>query len=182
MHVHEEVLEVANQIASQRSDGTFGVDEIVRALPHLNESSVRTHVVSRCCVNAPKNHLHKWDYFRRVGRGRYQVLPAYRQTSPAGQKLRQKVPGRTAKNSKATGLFRSRSRRETIHAVVQRDEAAYVAECLELAVVTQGGTLDEVIDNLRQAVALHLEGEDMAALGLAERPRLQLVYDVPLAP
>ena len=30
--------------------------EIVRALPHLDPGTVRTHIVSRCCVNAPKNH------------------------------------------------------------------------------------------------------------------------------
>jgi predicted RNase H-like HicB family nuclease len=52
---------------------------------------------------------------------------------------------------------------------------------LELAVVTQGRTLDEVVENLRQALALHVEGEDMATLGLAEHPRIQLIYDMPLA-
>ena len=65
--------------------------------------------------------------------------------------------------------------------MIQRDRATYVAECLELAVVTQGNTLDEVFDNLKQALALHLEGEDMATLGLVDNPRLQLVYDAPLA-
>src|SRR5437016_8983980 len=129
MHVHEEVLEVANQIASQRSDGTFGVDEIVRALPHLNESSVRTHVVSRCCVNAPRNHLHKWDYFRRVGRGRYQVMPRYR-NAVAG-KVAEPVAVARAGDS-------ARSHRGTIHAVVEKDGNTYVVECLEVAVVTQG--------------------------------------------
>ena len=57
----------------------------------------------------------------------------------------------------------------------------YVAECLELAVVTQGRTLDELVENLQQAVVLHLEGENMEELGLADRPRLQLLYDVPVA-
>lgn len=181
MYIHEQVLEVAKQLAAQRSDWTFGVDEVVRSLTHLNESSVRTHVVSRCCVNAPKNHLHKWDYFRRVSRGRYQVLPTYRQrTSPRTPQRQQNLPARL-KDSKPADLSRSRSRRETIHAVVQKDEAAYVAECLELAVVTQGSSLDEVLENLKLAVALHLEGEDLETLGLAEHPRLQLVYDVLLA-
>lgn len=34
-----------------------------------------------------------------------------------------------------------------------------MAECMELPVVTQGSTLDEVTQNLREAIVLHLEGE-----------------------
>jgi len=45
-----------------------------------------------------------------------------------------------------------------------------VAECLDLPVVTQGKTLDEVTENLKEAIALHLEGEDLAELGLAGEP------------
>ncbi len=178
MHVHEEVLAAANEIASGRADGIFGVDEVVHALPHLNESSVRTHVVSRCCVNAPKHHPHKWPYFRRVARGKYQVEERFRQeTGPVNR-------GRTSKRQpigSSGSAHTSGTRRDTIHAILQRDDSAYVAECLEVAVVTQGGTLDEVVENLRQAIALHLEGEDLAALGLADRPRLQLIYDMAIA-
>lgn len=39
------------------------------------------------------------------------------------------------------------------------DEGGYVAECLDLAVVTQGKTLDETVQNLQEAIQLHL-GED----------------------
>jgi predicted RNase H-like HicB family nuclease len=45
------------------------------------------------------------------------------------------------------------------------DEGGYVAECLDLAVVTQGKTLDETVENLREAIRLHLEGEDMEEMG-----------------
>ncbi len=85
MHVHEEVLVAANQIASLRDDWTFTPFEVVKALPVLNESSVRTHIVSRCCVNAPRNHLRRWDYFRRVGHGKYEVTSKYRSTRIAEQ-------------------------------------------------------------------------------------------------
>ena len=57
--------------------------------------------------------------------------------------------------------------RYTIQATIYPgDEAGYVAECLNLAVVTQGQTLDETVANLREAIALHLEGEDPADFGL----------------
>lgn len=171
MPIHEQVLAIANQIASRSSDGTFTVEEVVRELPHLNENSVRTDVVSRCCVNAPKHHLRTWPYFRRLDRGKYQVEAAYRQKSDRADHKRNIPPEKRASIS-------TRARfRDTIHAVIHRDEAAYVAECLELPVVTQGKTLDEVVENLRQALALHLEDEDLAALGLVEHPRVQLIYD-----
>jgi predicted RNase H-like HicB family nuclease len=69
-----------------------------------------------------------------------------------------------------------------IHAVLQRDKDVYVAECLEVAVVTQGRTLDEVVSNLREAIALHLEGEEGVSLGLAGTKRLQVVGEFPLVP
>ena len=66
---------------------------------------------------------------------------------------------------------------QTIKAVVRRGETAYVAECVEIPVVTQGVTLDEVIANLREAVALHLEGEDLRELGLAPHPALLVTLE-----
>ncbi len=39
---------------------------------------------------------------------------------------------------------------------MRKGEEDYGAECVELAVVTQGRTIDETLANLREAVALHL--------------------------
>lgn len=68
----------------------------------------------------------------------------------------------------------------TIHAIVRRGESWYVAECLELAVVTQGRTLDEMVHNLQEAVALHLEGEDLQSLGLVSEPTLVVTLELEL--
>ena len=65
--------------------------------------------------------------------------------------------------------------------MVVRDGAWFVAECLEIAVVTQGRSLDETAEALQEAVALHLEGEDAAALGLIPSPRLVVQYETSLA-
>ena len=52
----------------------------------------------------------------------------------------------------------------TINAMIYRgEESGFVAECVELPVVTQGATLDDVIRNLREAFALHVEGENLHA-------------------
>ncbi len=68
---------------------------------------------------------------------------------------------------------------QTINAIMRSgDESGYVAECVEIAVVTQGQTIDETVRNLREAVALHLEGEDAAEFGLRERPTLVLTMEI----
>jgi predicted RNase H-like HicB family nuclease len=66
----------------------------------------------------------------------------------------------------------------TIKAFIRKGDVQYVAECLEISVVTQGRTLDETIANLREAVALHLEGEDPADFGLAPNPTLLVTIEV----
>lgn len=175
MHVHEEILETARRLASDRSNWSFAVQEIVAALPALNQSTVRTHVVSRCCVNAPKNHLHKWDYFRRIGRGIYQVEVKYRRTT--GRRSRRQLLASGASGRKQAGVVL----RKTLHAVIQKDGTVYVVECLELPVVTQGHSLDEAVQNLREALALHLDGEDLADLGLVAHPDVQISFEIPAA-
>jgi predicted RNase H-like HicB family nuclease len=67
----------------------------------------------------------------------------------------------------------------TVKAVVRRGEqSGFVAECLEIAVVTQGSTLDETIDKLKEAVPLHLEGEDPSVFGLVNRPTIVVTLEV----
>ncbi len=67
----------------------------------------------------------------------------------------------------------------TIKAVIRPGEqSGYVAECLEIPVVTQGATLDETVANLREAAELHLEGEDMAEMGLAPDPTLVVTMEL----
>ena len=150
-----QVLAAAQRLCAARDDGTFTPDDVVRALPHLNARSVRTHVTSRCCVDAPSNHAHRWPYFRRVRRGVYRIEPEFRR--PAA--VREAAPA------------------ATVHAVVTESEGAYVAECLEVAVLAQGRSLDEVVTNLHEALTLHMEGEDPAEFGLTSEPKLVVSYE-----
>jgi predicted RNase H-like HicB family nuclease len=53
-----------------------------------------------------------------------------------------------------------------------RGERQYVAECLDLPVVTEAPTLDELAVNIQEAISLHLEGEDLSELGLAKDPTI----------
>ena len=48
--------------------------------------------------------------------------------------------------------------------------------------VTQAETLDELADNLKEALALHLEDEDLSELGLAPDPSILASFELePLA-
>ena len=163
MAVHEEVLATAQRLCRARRSRQFAPAEVVRALPHLNESTVRTHIVSRCCVNAPRNHDHRLPYFRRLRRGVYEICKTYRlPVAQAAEAARHEVDG---------------TLRETIHTVISESEGAYVAECLEVGVVTQGDSLDETLRNLREAVDLFMDDEEPAALGLVPNPRLAISFE-----
>ena len=165
MAVHEEVLEAAQRICAAGRTGQFTPAEVVEALPHLNKNTVKTHINSRCCVNAPKNHAHRWPYFRRLQPGVYEICSTYG------------LP--EARMAEAGGLDQADSSemRRTIHTVISESEGAYVAECLEVGVVTQGESLDETLRNLREAVELFMDGEDPAALGLVPNPRLAISFE-----
>jgi predicted RNase H-like HicB family nuclease len=187
MTIQQEVLKAALRICRERGGWTFKPDEVVRALPHLNSSSVRTHVVSRCCVNAPRWHSHRWGYFKRVGRGLYEIEPQYRRTKSPPSGGRGKSTFRQAALIVAEdGVGYARGGRttvqDTIHAVVQRDGGAYVGQCLEIAVVTQGRSLDELVTELREAIELHLEGEDRAEWRLSKKLRLSITYELQASP
>lgn len=165
MTVHEEVLATAQRLCAERSTRRFTPVEVVRALPHLNAGTVSTHVISRCCVNAPKNHDHRWPYFKRLHRGVYGLCKAYSTTVASA--------GEAADLNAADG----RPARRTIHTVISESEGAFVAECLEVGVVTQGETLDEVLHNLREAVDLFMEDEEPATFGLVPNPRLAISFE-----
>lgn len=176
MPVHEDVLRAAVRLCRERGTWTFTPNEIVRALPHLDAGSIRTHVTSRCCVNAPANHPHRWPYFRRLRRAVYEIRPPHRADPPLEPRVL-----RASRVAEARAVYGTTPEaRESIHAAVSRSRDWYVAECAEVAVVTQGHTLDELVANLREAIALHLEGDDGPRLGFVQAPRLVLTYETTL--
>ncbi len=59
-----------------------------------------------------------------------------------------------------------------------KGESLYVAECLDLPVVTQAATLDELAANIKEAIALHLEGEDLADFDLEGDPAIIASFEL----
>lgn len=62
--------------------------------------------------------------------------------------------------------------KRTIQVRISSGERQFVAECLDLPVVTQASTLDELAVNIREAIGLHLEGEDLSELGFCANPTI----------
>jgi len=62
--------------------------------------------------------------------------------------------------------------KRTIQVRISRGDRQFFAECLDVPVVTQAPTLDELAHNIREAIGLHLDGEDLAALGIAPDPTI----------
>ncbi len=60
-------------------------------------------------------------------------------------------------------------------------EKQHVAECLDFHVVTEAFTLDDLATNIQEAIALHLEGEDLAEAGFTENPRIVAVLELPFS-
>lgn len=51
----------------------------------------------------------------------------------------------------------------TLTAAVVKDGEWYVARCLEIEVASQGETVDEALANLREALELYFEDDDVPA-------------------
>lgn len=60
----------------------------------------------------------------------------------------------------------------TIQVRMSKGDKLFVAECLDLPVVSQAATLDELAKNIKEAIHLHLAGEDLAELGFCVDPTI----------
>ena len=60
------------------------------------------------------------------------------------------------------------------------DESGYVAECVNLPVITQGLTIDETVKHMQEALALHLEGENLEEVGIT--PNAPLIVSMEIEP
>lgn len=66
-----------------------------------------------------------------------------------------------------------------IQVYVSKGDKYYVAEGMDLPIITQGKTLDELIDNIKEAIELHLEGENLTDFGIASNPSILMNLELP---
>lgn len=71
----QEVIEAMRGLARRHGRSDFGVAEIVAEVQARGGehpvSTLRTHITSVMCINAPANHEVRYDDLERVGRGQY---------------------------------------------------------------------------------------------------------------
>lgn len=63
--------------------------------------------------------------------------------------------------------------------IVTKDGDSYVAEGVDLAIVTQANDLDTLIENIREAVSLHLEGEKITDFDFSQNPSILVNFELP---
>ena len=175
--IHIQLLRTARRLCNEE-DWTFRLRDVVDALPHLNAKSVYADA-SRCCVNAPRHHAKQWEYFRRTRNGVYEILPRFRLPASDNAPVHEEHVRHRAGNATEASPPDQSASQSAIHVVISESEGWFVAECLETAVVTQGRSLDETMANLRNALELHLDGEELARTGLSSSPRLVVSYETP---
>lgn len=77
MTCRDEILTVVRSLVAGRPGRDFTVLEVVDAMrasgSRYAESTVRTHVTSLMCADAPQHHGTKYADFEHVGHGRYRL-------------------------------------------------------------------------------------------------------------
>jgi hypothetical protein len=73
-----EILEAVRAIIEASGRNEFSVEDVITYLRHRGtryaDATLRTHITSRCCKNAPNHHAVTYPDFERVARGRYRFL------------------------------------------------------------------------------------------------------------
>ena len=62
--------------------------------------------------------------------------------------------------------------RNIVYIQIYKGEKYYIAEGLNLPIVTQGKDLDEVVANVKEAVELQLSGDDAKYLDFSDKPEV----------
>lgn len=78
INYRDNILAAVHEIVKRKNINEFEVGEIVEFMlgnnPRLNASTIRTHITSRCCVNASANHSVTYNDYERIGRGLYRLF------------------------------------------------------------------------------------------------------------
>lgn len=73
----DEILSAVSFIVKSKGRNRFTLSEVVEFMVKKNtsykESTIRTHITSKCCLNAPSNHQTVYDDFERIEHGVYKL-------------------------------------------------------------------------------------------------------------
>ncbi|MEK7607449.1 MAG: type II toxin-antitoxin system HicB family antitoxin [Patescibacteria group bacterium] len=67
-----------------------------------------------------------------------------------------------------------------IQFTIKKDEdGIYCAKAVDFPIFTSAKTLPELENNIREAMALYIEDEDLASLGISAEPSLLVNFEIP---
>ncbi len=79
MTCRDEVLESARELARLSISGEFTLAELLHHMiqkgTKYTDATIRTHVTSRMCANAPDHHAVTYRDLKRTGYGTYRLVP-----------------------------------------------------------------------------------------------------------
>lgn len=67
-----------------------------------------------------------------------------------------------------------------IQFTISKGEKFYIASGVDIPVVTQAKTLDELQKNIIESVELHLTGKKASSLGISKKPSIFINYELPV--
>ena len=73
----DEILRCAREVMRRSGLDYFTIPEVISCMEGCGsryaESTIRTHIVSRMCANAPEHHVVTYSDLERMGRGQYRL-------------------------------------------------------------------------------------------------------------
>jgi len=77
MSCRDEILKCVSEIVRQTGKGEFTIKEVIdcmrRKVSKYKVSTIRIHISSRLCANAPDHHAVTYDDLERTDRGTYRM-------------------------------------------------------------------------------------------------------------
>jgi predicted RNase H-like HicB family nuclease len=68
--------------------------------------------------------------------------------------------------------------RSIIQFNISEEDGVYTAQGVDVPIVTEGQTFEQLQDNIRDAVGLYFEGDDPVALGFTKMPSILTNFEV----
>ena len=88
MTCRDEILEMATRLMRRNGENTFSLADLIAEMTSsgtsYQASTIRTHVTSRLCTNAPDHHAVTYPDLERVASGRYRLVGQTRPTPESG--------------------------------------------------------------------------------------------------
>lgn len=78
MTCRDELLIIIRNLVSESEKNEFSLDEVFKLAKEkrikYSDSTIKTHLSSRMCINSPQHHQTKYDDLERIKRGLYRLL------------------------------------------------------------------------------------------------------------